>query len=120
MLKAIIIFSIRNKFLVLAGTAALIFGGIYALREIPLDAIRSEEHTSELQSPCNLVCRLLLENKLSTSRGDYCSPRGGQPPKGTRRAVRRASQVAILAWLFFKRSAAPPKFPLFPYAPLSS
>src|SRR5688500_19554490 len=24
-------------------------------------AIRSEEHTSELQSPCNLVCRLLLE-----------------------------------------------------------
>src|SRR2546426_9125755 len=24
---------------------------------------RSEEHTSELQSPCNVVCRLLLENK---------------------------------------------------------
>src|SRR5256885_11584381 len=33
---------------------------------------RSEEHTSELQSPCNLVCRLLLEKKklpyLLTSR----------------------------------------------------
>src|SRR5256885_2824578 len=28
-----------------------------------LPAIRSEEHTSELQSPCNLVCRLLLEKK---------------------------------------------------------
>src|ERR1022692_5156802 len=29
-----------------------------------LDAVqRSEEHTSELQSPCNLVCRLLLEKK---------------------------------------------------------
>src|SRR5256885_3301069 len=30
-----------------------------------LDAspLRSEEHTSELQSPCNLVCRLLLEKK---------------------------------------------------------
>src|SRR5256885_11871057 len=28
-----------------------------------LDAHRSEEHTSELQSPCNLVCRLLLEKK---------------------------------------------------------
>src|SRR5256885_12988052 len=27
------------------------------------DAQRSEEHTSELQSPCNLVCRLLLEKK---------------------------------------------------------
>src|SRR5256885_7044022 len=26
---------------------------------------RSEEHTSELQSPCNLVCRLLLEKKNS-------------------------------------------------------
>src|SRR5205807_9663368 len=26
-------------------------------------ALRSEEHTSELQSPCNLVCRLLLEKK---------------------------------------------------------
>src|SRR2546426_8304858 len=27
------------------------------------DVDRSEEHTSELQSPCNLVCRLLLEKK---------------------------------------------------------
>src|SRR2546426_6111233 len=27
------------------------------------EAQRSEEHTSELQSPCNLVCRLLLEKK---------------------------------------------------------
>src|SRR2546426_8137393 len=29
---------------------------------------RSEEHTSELQSPCNLVCRLLLEKKKITKR----------------------------------------------------
>src|SRR2546426_2099869 len=29
-------------------------------------ASRSEEHTSELQSPCNLVCRLLLEKKKNT------------------------------------------------------
>src|SRR5256885_12091195 len=29
----------------------------------PTPPIRSEEHTSELQSPCNLVCRLLLEKK---------------------------------------------------------
>src|SRR5256885_10840216 len=34
--------------------AALIFG-------------RSEEHTSELQSPCNLVCRLLLEKKKNST-----------------------------------------------------
>src|SRR3989454_9865938 len=37
------------------------------LRLIPLfDEERSEEHTSELQSPCNLVCRLLLEKKKKT------------------------------------------------------
>src|SRR5256885_7966956 len=29
---------------------------------------RSEEHTSELQSPCNLVCRLLLEKKKHQTR----------------------------------------------------
>src|SRR2546426_9200914 len=30
---------------------------------------RSEEHTSELQSPCNLVCRLLLEKKKKKIKG---------------------------------------------------
>src|SRR5256885_9380131 len=33
-------------------------------KAVPI-AMRSEEHTSELQSPCNLVCRLLLEKKKS-------------------------------------------------------
>src|SRR5256885_10081205 len=34
-------------------------------KDLPITSIsaRSEEHTSELQSPCNLVCRLLLEKK---------------------------------------------------------
>src|SRR5256885_11622786 len=31
---------------------------------------RSEEHTSELQSPCNLVCRLLLEKKKKRRTND--------------------------------------------------
>src|SRR5256885_6133080 len=31
------------------------------------DPDRSEEHTSELQSPCNLVCRLLLEKKKNNA-----------------------------------------------------
>src|SRR2546426_7824027 len=35
----------------------------YKGERICLDYLRSEEHTSELQSPCNLVCRLLLEKK---------------------------------------------------------
>src|SRR2546426_2822083 len=39
------------------------FGGILAHQDV-----RSEEHTSELQSPCNLVCRLLLEKKKNTTR----------------------------------------------------
>src|SRR5256885_11764740 len=33
------------------------------LRPLARGRLRSEEHTSELQSPCNLVCRLLLEKK---------------------------------------------------------
>src|SRR5688500_19918931 len=33
---------------------------------------RSEEHTSELQSPCNLVCRLLLEKKNYKTRTHTC------------------------------------------------
>src|SRR5256885_11899544 len=35
---------------------------------------RSEEHTSELQSPCNLVCRLLLEKKKKITYTDKCRP----------------------------------------------
>src|SRR5205807_3701134 len=35
----------------------------------PYLSFRSEEHTSELQSPCNLVCRLLLEKKKLLLRG---------------------------------------------------
>src|SRR5256885_5973904 len=37
-------------------------------------AMRSEEHTSELQSPCNLVCRLLLEKKKKIIRRRYGKP----------------------------------------------
>src|SRR5256885_9604233 len=39
------------------------FGNVFILRPS-----RSEEHTSELQSPCNLVCRLLLEKKKRYTR----------------------------------------------------
>src|SRR5688500_19984943 len=41
--------------------------------ESPQVVVRSEEHTSELQSPCNLVCRLLLETK--TAQGIRTSDR---------------------------------------------
>src|SRR5256885_9985761 len=38
-----------------------------ALTEAISCSRRSEEHTSELQSPCNLVCRLLLEKKKNAA-----------------------------------------------------
>src|SRR2546426_8619017 len=38
---------------------------------------RSEEHTSELQSPCNLVCRLLLEKKKTKHAQAYNDSRTG-------------------------------------------
>src|SRR2546426_2021024 len=44
--------------------ALLVVGGLLVAVVPGLPAVqRSEEHTSELQSPCNLVCRLLLEKK---------------------------------------------------------
>src|SRR5256885_3088985 len=52
---------------------------------------RSEEHTSELQSPCNLVCRLLLEKKKNKTERSRSMPDIGvyspaiRPPSITRR-----------------------------------
>src|SRR5256885_11406263 len=51
----------------------LVFLSTFSVDSLPHAAIklslhlpfRSEEHTSELQSPCNLVCRLLLEKKIT-------------------------------------------------------
>src|SRR5688500_19299347 len=40
--------------------------GTEELSHLEVVGTRSEEHTSELQSPCNLVCRLLLEKKKIT------------------------------------------------------
>src|SRR2546427_10219688 len=41
---------------------------VLGLNVQPLDAARSEEHTSELQSQSNLVCRLLLEKKKKKNK----------------------------------------------------
>src|SRR5256885_7272475 len=40
-----------------------VVAGVSGAARGEIEQIRSEEHTSELQSPCNLVCRLLLEKK---------------------------------------------------------
>src|SRR2546426_5756978 len=52
--------------------------------------LRSEEHTSELQSPCNLVCRLLLEKKKRrlTPAARQARPGRGAPHLAQRRPRR--------------------------------
>src|ERR1039457_63469 len=94
---------------------------------------RSEEHTSELQSPCNLVCRLLLEKKNNTEQhtlhehtectestktqtsaceavraGSVCAPY----------IVALARSASFFVFFFFLNSGAPPNFSLFPPPPL--
>src|SRR3989454_7151600 len=66
------------------GKVRLIKGGVFKMvdaammihgfdRWIMHQDLRSEEHTSELQSPCNLVCRLLLEKKKKKSTRYACN-----------------------------------------------
>src|SRR2546427_4105243 len=47
------------------------YGGCENVDVVEQLAIRSEEHTSELQSQSNLVCRLLLEKKKATDRSQH-------------------------------------------------
>src|SRR6266850_829568 len=79
---------------------------------------RSEEHTSELQSPCNLVCRLLLEKKK------ICYVAGCYRLQGEVLTV-----VYLLVWIpivpepllflfFFLMIRRPPRSTLFPYTTL--
>src|SRR6266446_503649 len=54
----------------MAHFAGLVAGGVYPspVPHAQIVTTRSEEHTSELQSPCNLVCRLLLEKKKKNQK----------------------------------------------------
>src|SRR5256885_11902210 len=78
----------------LAGAAP---GGVQAPVAVPRAArARSEEHTSELQSPCNLVCRLLLGKKKLRTRatGTPLLRRPPRPLSSTSSSVSRARTVA--------------------------
>src|ERR1039457_6972822 len=93
---------------------------------------RSEEHTSELQSPCNLVCRLLLEKKrriddtvrhkrlARNARSRLHVPRrpeewfDGWTPSPPQRGTREAPG-AVSFFLMIRR---PPRSTLFPYTTL--
>src|SRR5260370_29935692 len=67
--RSIVVFLDRPKMRVERGSAEDLFnfgatyGSIFPAIEMMMLAARSEEHTSELQSHLNLVCRLLLEKK---------------------------------------------------------
>src|SRR5260221_9012614 len=50
-------------------------GGLRLFCRVQSGANRSEEHTSELQSHSDLVCRLLLEKKKKCKRGSMCTTR---------------------------------------------
>src|ERR1039457_1847239 len=86
---------------------------------------RSEEHTSELQSPCNLVCRLLLEKKKTRDLSSY----GRRLRASSGRRVRARSREWPTAgpaektrscWfiVFFLMIRRPPRSTLFPYTTL--
>src|ERR1022692_917758 len=79
---------------------------------------RSEEHTSELQSPCNLVCRLLLEKKKTgkSMPNHHSSPLRGlkkvapptltiSPPVSACRAIATLSYPACVHIFFFNDTA---------------
>src|SRR4029077_13797094 len=90
---------------------------------------RSEEHTCELQSHVNLVCRLLLEKKKSREQRPPCYPsgrgeirvrertrRGALPPRWrlTSQCTVSAALCPCLKRLFFFKSAAPPETSTLP------
>src|ERR1039457_6474044 len=91
---------------------------------------RSEEHTSELQSPCNLVCRLLLEKEEDTSALQSACNLGCrlllhlQPrPMGVKRNGRPWNVVTLLLhecfFFFFLKKPPPQNLPPFPHPALS-
>src|SRR5256885_2447615 len=76
---------------------------------------RSEEHTSELQSPCNIVCRLLLEKKKTLSSGsllferrDVAALSGRSLPRLRLARRGRALRLSFLRPSLTSASYAPP------------
>src|SRR6185436_1815251 len=81
---------------------------------------RSEEHTSELQSPDHLVCRLLLEKKQRTSDRSPNARRSSGRRAAARRRRRRPPRTGggSRRWVFFLMLRRPPRSTLFPYTTL--
>src|SRR3982751_4291754 len=74
---------------------------------------RSEEHTSELQSRSDLVCRLLLEKNNRRAADDQVRAVGGALTGGEHRGLRRGVEHLAAQFLFFLNVPAPPEiYPL--------
>src|ERR1022692_1525799 len=89
--------------------------------------IRSEEHTSELQSPCNLVCRLLLEKKIQNQVRHSDRPEWRRKGRfGSRKlwqqhcvgSAWKCQRDMFIALIFFLMIRRPPRSTLFPYTTL--
>src|ERR1022692_2635149 len=93
------LFPYTTLFRSVAGCRHLCHGGVV----IPVYRAacnRSEEHTSELQSPCNLVCRLLLEKKkLDGRRRTHRVVRPFRPRRLGGRSARKRPSGPRLAYL---------------------
>src|ERR1039457_1168637 len=85
---------------------------------------RSEEHTSELQSPCNLVCRLLLEKKIRLPEVLRCVWYGARSPLQVSLSPQRSAKARVFRlWqslIFFCNRADRTFHPLPQRALLSS
>src|ERR1022692_3826199 len=79
---------------------------------------RSEEHTSELQSPCNIVCRLLLETKKHGSKEQWNQYRTTANSLFLGGFDRDIMEVWRFFFFFFLIMGRPPISPLFPYTAL--
>src|ERR1022692_3878430 len=83
---------------------------------------RSEEHTSELQSPCNLVCRLLLEKKKKRLFRIRARPEvfvtHAVGDQGDAAGVDIWENKRAIFFFFFLMMRRPPRSTLFPYTPL--
>src|SRR6266581_706332 len=87
---------------------------------------RSEEHTSELQSPVHLVCRLLLEKKKDTrpprtpggNDGRATVAGSRSPPTPAAHVGRYQASAAARKPFFFLMIRRPPRSTLFPYTTL--
>src|SRR6266446_5827088 len=92
-------------------------------KPITAPPVRSEEHTSELQSPCNLVCRLLLEKKKNHVTFSAHALNKEQLVDLFVRPARNVivffvDLLAMFYVFFFLMIRRPPRSTLFPYTTL--